>query len=258
MWARCGRWPSSPTGAVLYSAGVDGRLQRWSLDTGAEVGDPLIARGEVFDAVSTIGRTPPRELVVTTSARGAIVWDLATARTVERDGAVPASWYDEFVAGLVGGVGPLAVVTTNGRMLVADGRQLPAPERVWRGWWVGQAAVFEQRDTARLEGGVSVWATVDGVLDEVATGADAVDAGPCMVAVASGRRVELRDVGRCGAPAGLIDLGGDDDGRGSVVAVALDPIRRRWRWPGAPGCSSWSRWREAGRGPHGRAPSPRW
>ena len=225
---------SAPDSSTLFTAGIGG-IQRWDLETGGLIGDPLTHHTSDVQSLSAWSETN----VVSNDTTTALHWDLNRTRTVERDGVVPDEWLSESIVSLVQGAGPLAVVTNDGRVLVDDGRVLPAPQGVWRTWWVGASeqnatVVFEQRDLRRMVGGVNLLGMRDGGVEGLATGADAVDVGPCLAAVAAGSSISFLDVGGCGQspdpldispyPSGAVEVALSEDERALVVALGEDAI----------------------------------
>lgn len=215
-----------PEEPLLVTAGIGGRIQRWNPDAGTELGVALLGHDDDVASLDLVGE-PGSALLISTDENGAILWDLAPARSVERAGVVPPAWREEAVSALVSGPGPVAVVTTNGRVLIEDGSTRSGPRDAWRGWWAGDSVVIETRNLLRPEDGVTVTSTsVEDVTTTLVSQASAVDVGTCFLASAVGSRVDFREIGGCGTIPGPIDLGAFGF-NGLVVGLRLSADEQR-------------------------------
>ncbi len=188
----------APDDPLLITAGLDGNLQRWDLAAGTAIGDELDAHTSQITGLAAVNT----RLVVATASDRAILWDFGPTRIVSRDEAMSADWQGQAISTVVEGDGPLAVVTTDGRVLAEGVSALSGPDGTWRAWWIETAGnwttlVYEQRSLARAYDGVTVWLSDGDQLSEVLTGAAAVDVKGCLAAVAHRQTVEIVDVGGC-------------------------------------------------------------
>lgn len=213
---------ASETG-ILYTAGATGSVHRWSLDSGGAIGEPLTSHRDNILALSPLAGSVGN-ILISAEREMAIVWDLSNAWTVEREGVVPASWRDLVVDALVDGDGAEAIITVDDRLLVSDGRSLPAPEGVtWRAWWVGagDSVVFEQRNVTQPRSGVSLWQSIQSDAPKlVAEGLQAADVGRCLAVMADSDGVYYLDVGSCGREPPTVGFDTAEH-RELVVALAL-------------------------------------
>ncbi len=211
---------AAPDSSIIFTAGQAG-LQRWDLETGTAFGTTLLHHRSDVTAVSAWDS----ETIVSADSGMAVLWDLATTRVVQREGLVPESWAGESTASLVYGDGPLAIVTNDQRVMVDDGTVHPAPSGVWRAWWVGPdnaspSLLFERRNLSNVSGGVELFSAIDGRIEPLITGVDAVAVDSCLAAVASGTLITFHDVGSCEDPPSAIDLS-IDPSRDTVVALLI-------------------------------------
>ena len=203
-----------PDGAVLYTAGRGGQIQRWDARVGAPIGDPLLAHGSEVRRLSSIGDGT----IVSTDADEAVQWDLRSTRIVARAGVVPAAWSGERFVALVDGDGPVAAITADGVALVVDGRSWSVPPRVRKAWWTRDGSiVVETGDPSQVDlAPLDLWYIDAGGQRRLAERAEAADVGACLAVTATGTTVTFHDVGACGDPPPAFDVD-----VGDVVELAL-------------------------------------
>ena len=196
---------SDPSAPLVYSAGRGGAIEIWNTATGGREADPLLAHSEDVFSLSTTGD----RFLVSGSEQQAVFWDLHGGRVVERSGYLPETWATEHFQALVQGEGPLAAVTVDRRILVADAPSRPAPERARKAWWLrSRSIIVETGDQSQIDlAPLDLW-KVDGSKSvRLIDGADAADVGQCLVAYARGPIVEFIDAGDCGRSVAPISIG---------------------------------------------------
>lgn len=208
----------SPDGRSILTAGLGGTIERWDR-SGAPLGDVLEAHQLDVIALSAVAD----DLLLSNDVTTAILWDLSLERTIERTGVVPDAWTDRSIVGLVTGPGPLAVVTTDDRVLVDDGRELDGPPGATRGWWAGEAIVLERQSLDPSGGDGGLWMVSDSQQREVAIDIDAAAASQCLAAYAAGPTIRFVDVGGCGDAPEPVWVDAD----GHVVAMTFSFEGRR-------------------------------
>ena len=217
-----------PQRPLLATGGVGGRIQRWDLTSGVEVGDALTGHDEDVLGLDWLGE-PGGHALLSTHDELAVGWDLRPARPVERLGVIPPEWLDVAVSTVITGAGPLAVATVDGTVLVEDGTEFPGVPLAWRGRWIGDAIALENRDLLRPTEGVSISIVESDRVRELVSGVSAADFGDCLVVGATGSEVVVEDVGRCGDAVSMVELSGrSGEGPlgGVVTALRLSPDER--------------------------------